>query len=307
MGGILKSAGSALGFGTSTAGVNGAGQMSEDEAFRQLQILKAQEPNQRAFGDQLYNQAAGKAPSLAEAQMRSAQDRNIAQQIALAKSNRSANAGLQSRNLQMNASLGGQQLNQAVGQARLQEQQANQAQYSNYLNGLQGHATNMLNSNIESQKNAFSANSANDKTMREGAGQFAGMLGGGTAYLNGMFGSSGTAPAAAGGQGGAQAGMMQNAAMAGMMMAYKGAKVPGTPLVEGDSPINDTVTAKVSPGEVIVPRTVVQEGPKAVSAFVRALAQQSAPVETSSGFGSVVAAQADFNKRLAEIKSKYGK
>lgn len=40
------------------------------------------------------------------------------------------------------------------------------------------------------------------------------------------------------------------------MKAAFGAKVPGAPKVPGDSPRNDTVIAKVSPGEVILPRSV---------------------------------------------------
>lgn len=38
-----------------------------------------------------------------------------------------------------------------------------------------------------------------------------------------------------------------------------GGKVKGTPVVEGDSPKNDTVPAKLSPGEVVIPRTDVAE------------------------------------------------
>lgn len=37
----------------------------------------------------------------------------------------------------------------------------------------------------------------------------------------------------------------------------KGGKVPGKATVSGDSPVNDTVLAKVSPGEEVIPRTTV--------------------------------------------------
>ena len=316
MGGILKNAGAALGFGTSTSGVNGAGQMSEDEAYRQIQILKAQEANQRAFGDQLYNQAAGKAPSFAEAQMRQSQDRNLAQAMAFAKSNRSANAGLQSRNVQMNAAAQAQQTNQNAAMARMQEQQQNQTQYGNYLGGMQNNVHGLLGINNSAQKNAFEANAANDKTMREGAGQAYGMVSsGGTSIVN-MFNKKppggeamGTTETGMGNGGGASggAGMMQNAAMGGMMMAFKGAKVPGRATVEGDSPLNDTVTAKVSPGEVIVPRTVVEKGPNAVAKFAEALSSRETHKKSLTGFDAVVAAQTDLNSKIKQLKSRYGK
>lgn len=38
----------------------------------------------------------------------------------------------------------------------------------------------------------------------------------------------------------------------------KGGKVPGNPLVPGDNPLNDKVPAKLSPGEVVVPRSAAQ-------------------------------------------------
>lgn len=47
----------------------------------------------------------------------------------------------------------------------------------------------------------------------------------------------------------------------------KGGKVPGTPNVPGNSPMNDTVPAKLSPGEVVVPRTAA-ENPNMLKDFV---------------------------------------
>jgi len=46
-----------------------------------------------------------------------------------------------------------------------------------------------------------------------------------------------------------------------------GGQVPGTPEVSGDSPKNDVVSAKLSPGEIVLPRTVVQH-PQEVPKFV---------------------------------------
>ena len=53
-----------------------------------------------------------------------------------------------------------------------------------------------------------------------------------------------------------------------------GGSVPGEPIVEGDDEINDTFDAKLSPGEVVIPRTIVQEGPIAAAYFTKKASQQ---------------------------------
>jgi hypothetical protein len=44
-------------------------------------------------------------------------------------------------------------------------------------------------------------------------------------------------------------------------MFYEGGQVPGDALFEGDHPGNDTFAAMLSPGEVVVPRSVAQQIP----------------------------------------------
>ena len=57
-----------------------------------------------------------------------------------------------------------------------------------------------------------------------------------------------------------------------MVLSMKaGGLVPGRAAVPGDSPTNDTVAARLSPGEVVLPRTVAQAGPQAAYDFVAAL------------------------------------
>jgi hypothetical protein len=52
-----------------------------------------------------------------------------------------------------------------------------------------------------------------------------------------------------------------------------GGMVPGQAMVPGDDPRNDTVTAKVSPGEIVVPRTIAQSenAPEKAAEFVEAV------------------------------------
>lgn len=47
----------------------------------------------------------------------------------------------------------------------------------------------------------------------------------------------------------------------------KGGKVKGKAKVKGDSPVNDTVRAFLSPGEIVLPRGIVQQGPAAEARF----------------------------------------
>ncbi len=51
------------------------------------------------------------------------------------------------------------------------------------------------------------------------------------------------------------------------MLAFKGGVVPGEAEVEGDSPVNDKVPLKVSPGEAVIPRSAMED-PKKLDEFV---------------------------------------
>jgi hypothetical protein len=55
------------------------------------------------------------------------------------------------------------------------------------------------------------------------------------------------------------------------LLKTKGGKVPGKAKVKGDSPVNDTVATRLSPQEIVLPRTVVEKGPDAAYGFVHAL------------------------------------
>lgn len=59
----------------------------------------------------------------------------------------------------------------------------------------------------------------------------------------------------------------------GEKLAAKGMKVPGQAKVKGDSLKNDTVDAKLSPGEIVIPRSVVnsKNAPEAAARFVAAV------------------------------------
>lgn len=54
----------------------------------------------------------------------------------------------------------------------------------------------------------------------------------------------------------------------------KGGVVPGIPKVAGNSPKNDTVPAKLSPGEIVLPRTIAQNPIKAPNFISRTLSRE---------------------------------
>lgn len=106
---------------------------SKDRADR-AQALRA-EADQRskvAMGQrkdliqQLQAQASGTAPSLAEAQLRSAQDRNLAQQLAAAQSQRGGNVAATQRQLAQQQAQAGREVAQDAATARLQERESAQ-------------------------------------------------------------------------------------------------------------------------------------------------------------------------------------
>lgn len=395
---IQSFAGSAFGIGRS-GNVSGQGHLDDLNALAQQnaqQQIKNQtdlQPQQTAFGQQLADRAMGKAPSIAEAQMRATQDRNLSQQMAAAKANRQVNPALAQRQVQRLAADGNQQVVQASGIAKLQEDAQNQQAFGNYLNQQQQNTNNALGRGQSSAESLFGAQMGKRASDINQTGNMinmgAGLLGMGgmsdrnqkteitdasstpghkkpkthysdggmmdmaiklaplammafsdknsktdvhsaasqpgnqpqqnnyaegglipsmkagdgkdfyipqagnlfAQYLSGLEknvnaekkGGGGSMPSMPGGD--AQGTMMAGGPMDNMgaaeggglldmagsgatMMASNGGKVPGTPVVKGDSPKNDIVNAKLSPGEVVVPRTVVNKGPEAAAKFV---------------------------------------
>lgn len=301
------------------------------DAQAQLTGLKDQRSE---FGQALANQALGKAPSITEAQLKQAMDRNLSQQIAAAKANRAVNPALQARMVNQQAGQAAQATAQQAAINRLAEQQANQQQFANYLGQQQQAGAQYLSGAGQSQSGVMNTQFANQQrgiNMFQGAAQ-AGMsaaammsdrnlktlikkynkggvvkpkkmadggkvsasnsienivggagvpdafadkdsmqkMGGNLGSILSKLGApdatmmAGGPMDALGGAGGAE-GLM---AAAPMMVANKGAVVPGQAKVNGDSEKNDTVPALLSPGEVVVPRTVVAKGSKAVAKFV---------------------------------------
>jgi hypothetical protein len=63
---------------------------------------------------------------------------------------------------------------------------------------------------------------------------------------------------------------------AGGFSMSKGGIVEGEPVTVGDSPSNDFVHVLLSPGEMVIPRSVTMKGERAISAFARKLLEKEA-------------------------------
>lgn len=245
---------------------------------------------QQALANQLQAQASGAAPSIAQAQLANATGANVANQAALMAGQRGAgaNAGLIARqaamqggNIQQQAAgqgaVLGLQEQMAARQALMQQQSAmaglssqqvgQQAQGIQGLNaaaqGQQGQILGAIQGvNSASVQNAGQMNSANAAIAAQNAKSqagFLGALGGGVSKAVGLPFS-------------------------------EGGPVPGKAPVAGDSPKNDNVPAVLSPGEVVIPRSIMNssEPGEAAKAFVEALMQKGHIKKKNFATGGVI-------------------
>lgn len=369
------------------------------------------DPKKKALLDQLAAQANGTAPSIAESQLKSAFDKSLNQQLAMARSSRGGNAGLANRNASNQAM---QQQQNIAGQAateRMKEQLGAQGALQTAIQNEQMYATGTLGSALGAQANvAAMQNGQRDRNDKRNQGIFDmgaqlvgglfGMAEGGQvpsleAVLKSKYGSK-PQKLAYGGQyqadtgGNAVAGMIASTdkivnekkqgpasgglgAITGKLKGKKtesddyaaldsmveefdaedlmnqqqkiveqqkavqsfvprmpgpgqiqlpastlpmsriqafsnGGNVPGNAQKSGDSYANDKVPALLSPGEVVVPRSVIDEGPVAAAHFIKnASNDQSYNAKTfhaeKKPFASMLAELNDSEERYNKVKN----
>jgi hypothetical protein len=258
-----------------------------------------QSKNRTDFANSLAQGALGQGPSLAQAQLQQAQDRSLAQQVAAAKANRAVNPALAAR---QSAQLGAQmqQANaQNAVQARLAEQRQQQSAYQNYLSNIQQSRAAGL-SGGQGAAAALSQANQNNQNRQDN------LLGGMFNTASSLIGAKAQAnqPTTNLNTGGVVEDDMQYAAPA----LSKGAVVKGETQVAGDSELNDTVSAKLSPGEMVIPKSVVEAGPKEIHNFAaELLKRQQQPVSKKdelTSFGAVLAAKAHMTQKLKDLELK---
>jgi hypothetical protein len=97
----------------------------------------------------------------------------------------------------------------------------------------------------------------------------------------------------------------QGAATVASMLS-KGGAVPGKPKTFGDSEKNDTVPAMLSPGEIVIPRTVAHapDAPDQAARFVAAVkAKKGAPKHHFDDGGSVPDASGNITNAMGQLKN----
>lgn len=133
---------------------------AQQEYGRQREFMGANvDPRRRQLLDQLALQAEGKGPSIAEAQLKSAFDKSLQQQLAMARSQR-GNAGLASRNA---SNVAAQQAQNLAGQsaiARLQEQNMAQEGLQRAVNNEMQYGVGTLGAALGSQANVAAMQNA---------------------------------------------------------------------------------------------------------------------------------------------------
>lgn len=285
--------------------------------------------------------AEGNAPSAAAIQMQQGQEEALRQSMAMQASQRGSYSPAVARQaLAVNAQAS-QQANQQAGLMRAQEQAAARTQFLQALQGnqsaylqnqaqtyqaQQGIRQSILGALGTQQQNASTkytgqnqanmATAANRQTAMGGVLNGAGSL---MSSMSGMFSGSkggGGTVATAGSPGGSPTSTQAGASVAQSgdgqpiagesytgetVTAAHGGFIPGKAKVKGDSPKNDTVPAQLSPGELVVPRSVVAQGPAAIAKFAQAAA--ATPIH----YGHVLQAMNAMHERMSALEAKKGK
>jgi hypothetical protein len=194
----------------------------------------------------LMAQASGQGPNPAQLMLNQATDKNIAQNTGMIASQKGINPALATRMAAQNAAGMNQQ---AAGQAATmgaQQQLGAEGQLGNVY-GTMGSQALGMNQNLQNaqsaQNNALvgmqsNLNSTNASAAAANAQEQGQMVGG-------LLSGAGAAAAAHYGS------------------KAKGGEIPGKAAVPGDSPKNDTVPTMLSPGEIVIPRSVANDPEKA--------------------------------------------
>lgn len=223
---------------------------------------------------QLQGLANGQAVSPAQLQMNQALQQSTAQSQALAASQRGVSPALAARLAAMGQAGTQQKIAGDTGILRAQEQQNAMGMLGNEMQSVR---TGQMNAE------ALKAHSYENQAARRGqvmGGLLSGLGSAGAAFGGGgAKGSGGGAGAMSGESGGlgaafAHGGMVDGYNCGGMTPQYsEGGKVPGKPVVGGDNPKNDVVPAMLSPGEIVIPRSILdhEHGPEMAKAFVEGI------------------------------------
>jgi len=263
------------------------------------------------LNSRLEQRSLGQAPSIAEMQMNAGMQKAQSMAMGSAAAQRGINPALAARLAQQQQGAMQSQTNQQAGMMRAQEQMANDQLLQQALQSQrQGRMAQQQAKQGAFETQADRA-SGTIRSIASGAAQMGGMAEGGmvmpqmvpqmqsqdsnfinnfASQIGAIVGahqarasqqqsSGGWTPGAMSeyiekGKGGSQvmAGGAADGLNAGMMFtASEGAVIPGKAPVAGDSKANDKVPTMLSPGEIVVPRSVASMAPEEITKFVMAL------------------------------------
>jgi len=245
--------------------------------------------NQNDVAGMLRAQAMGVGPNPAQIMLNQATDNAIKQNAGMLASSKGVSPALAAR---LAAQNGASMTQQAAGQGALM--QANQSMNAtSALGGLYGQMGSQalgMNQNLQNananQNQALTSMAENENSTNAGASAANAQEQG--QVIGGLLQGGGGAAAAA-------------------LAASRGAFVPGKAKVSGDSQKNDTVPAMLSPGEVVLPRSVVnaKDPGKAAKDFVEHIKKQKvgSKKKEEPSFGKVL----EMHRKLgAELKKCMG-
>jgi hypothetical protein len=282
----------------------------------------APDSNESAFIQSLQARANGQAPSAAELQMRAGLDQATQQAQAMAASARGVSPALAQRYAMQNQAQMAQANNQQTGILRAQEQAQATGDLGNELRSVRTGRENLqsLNSQNYNQNNQINAQSYNSA-----AKQRSGLAGGlfnsmGAGAVAGMFAEGGEVgdefqlpdnPAAqaapSGGDSNSYAPAKGGGGGMGALLALlkDGGLIPGKAPVKGNSFQNDIVDAKLSPGEVVLPRsvTMAENAPEKAKEFVEHIKSLKNKKKSADGpnYADVLKAHQELGKHLKKL------
>lgn len=263
---------------------------AERETFGALAGSRGVGAEQAALADALRAQAEGRGLSLAQLQYRQALEgaqAAAASQLASARGLSPAQA--QRLMLTQQAGMRAQAASQSA-QLRLQEQQAAQAALGNLLG--QRRQQELLGGQLAAGLYGTAGGLGTQQAIQQAELE---QRGAGMAMGIGQQERELAQRQSASAMG---AGATAGAALFGAMKARGGAaEVPGKAKFKGDTRSNDTVPALLSPGEIVLPRTVAQseDAPEKAKKFVEAIKKQKRP--SPKAYAQALA-------RLAELESR---
>ena len=244
-------------------------------------FLGGDNSNQSAYIQQLQQLVNGQGPNPAQQMLNQQTNRNDLMGAGQIGNARGLSPALQARQISQN--------NAANQQAAVGQGATLQAQQSYNALGQVGTAINQQAQN-DSAFGKTVIGAALSATGAGGALSSLGGPGGGAAPAGALTGSTGLSSA---GGGGGTPNMVGDIWTGPLPGHASGGIISGKAMVRGDSPQNDTVPARVSPGEIVLPRSVTMAPDAAAraAAFVEAIKKKHGAEEEPEGYARVVAAK----------------